>query len=134
MRILTFLIATFFVLGSGGISAQNCSAWKKTHCNTYAKKLCNNPAAVAASLDNQILTVTDEAGIRKYVQKIECSVTGSVTYQDVIYSSKKGTFVCQPMKQCDISKCRTMSNCKVQCLKGQSATAMISQQGKRSRT
>ncbi|MDH3649449.1 MAG: hypothetical protein OEQ53_07180 [Saprospiraceae bacterium] len=129
MRFLTFLLTLFFIQATISISAQNCSAWKKAHCDSDMSKYCKGSAAIAAAIaDGDVLMVNDEVtGERRYVRKMECASTGSITYQNVIFSSERGAFICD-MSKCDLSKC-DLSKCDIskcnKSVKGSSATALI---------
>ncbi len=109
----SILLSLVFILVGTIAHSQNCSSWKKAHCQGYMSKHCKgSTAALAASADANIITVRDEhTGMKTYLRKTECAKTGSVTYQNVIYSSEQGAFVCD-LSKCDLSKC-DLSKCNI---------------------
>ncbi len=138
MKQVSIIISFFFFAASTGLQAQNCSSYKKMHCDSYAKKYClKSSAAVAASLDESILKVFDEASSEtKYIRKTECSITGSTSYEDVKFDKSGGKFV--TAKKCDPSqwyRCssKKAANCMVQCLQSL-ATSEVAVSEKKQRT
>ena len=118
MRLIPVLLVFFCFACMTNLSAQNCCASKKTLCKNPSKLPIENNAGMSAALaDSEISIVTEEStGVKRYVRKLECPATGSISYQDVIYSSEEGKFVCDPSncdptdcipRKCDPSKCKT---------------------------
>ncbi len=99
---------------------QNCSLYKKAQCNKYAKKHCLSIASLAAIDQSDIIKVIDEVSYEtRYLRKVECDATGSVTYTPVAYNHTLGSFTDvksgsdMKRKSCDPQSC-----CKVKCLPG----------------
>ncbi|MDH3651158.1 MAG: hypothetical protein OEQ53_15845 [Saprospiraceae bacterium] len=122
-----FFLGLGLVLFCGSTTfAQNCSSFKKAHCDGYAKKHClKSSVTFAAAMDDNIIPIKDEQSYKtNYVRKVECSMTGTVTYEDVKFDRSAGTFVaksqCTPsqMYRCATSKA---SNCRVECLQSSKA-------------
>ncbi len=133
MKFSTLLVLAVFFIGASGVQAQDCSSYKKAHCSKYAKKYCSSSAMTVALLDENIISTKDAlTGATKYMRKVECPSTGTMSYQAVRFDHSSKTFVCD--KACDLSKCKDMKNCRIkQCIKGGALTA-ASVQTKRLRT
>ena len=112
MKKRTLLIAMISLVFWGYSSAQDCSAYQKSKCKSYASKshCMQSGAAKLAALDKNIISVFDETSAStKYVRKAECPYTGTVSYEDVKYNAAAGKFISCDPTQCDPANCQPKS-------------------------
>ena len=123
---LTLLTLIAFTLGA---QSQNCSSWKKSHCNKYMTKQCEGLSALLAAADDvNIISIKDDmTGKYKFMRMMECPTTGSVTYQSVSYNEASQSFDCKSVK-CDPSLCKTKPECLKKCSPSTKAMVTIAVQ------
>ncbi len=137
MKKITLLLFSVFCFGICCVNGQHCDGYKKAHCDKYAKhhkaykKHCGSSAAVfvAASNEDIISNFDAETSTTNYYRKVECPLTGSMTYLAVSYNKASGAFVCDP------SHCKGMKDCKMKCPGGSAKASLASVNlAKKSRT
>ncbi|MBX2815740.1 MAG: hypothetical protein KTR24_07075 [Saprospiraceae bacterium] len=117
------LSALVCMLSFAVVQAQDCSAAKKASCDMLTKQKCNySSAAMAASLDDQILTVFDTKDMKtKYLRKRVCAGSGSVSFDEVKFDHGAARFVSAKEYECNWKKCLKNPNCCIKPMSSQSS-------------